>query len=77
MKVKLRLDPVVAEQARRDVAEGRAGSIDEWLNDAARAKVRTDELTGLLADLFEHTGGPLTAHEITAAREQLTPTENL
>lgn len=70
-KVTVSLDPVVAERARRDVAEGRAKSVSAWLNDAGRARVEDEEVAEVLAELFDETGGPLTAEELARARERL------
>jgi hypothetical protein len=70
-KVTVSLDPVVAEQARRDVAEGRAKSLSAWLNDAGRARVEGEDLAHVLADLFEATGGPVTEDELARARQRL------
>jgi hypothetical protein len=39
-KVTVSLDPVVAERARRDVADGKAKSLIAWLSDAGRAPGR-------------------------------------
>jgi hypothetical protein len=70
-KVTVSLDPAVAERARRDVAEGRAKSLSAWLNDAGRARVEGEDLAGVLAELFDETGGPLTDQELARARQRL------
>jgi hypothetical protein len=70
-KVTVSLDPVVAERARRDVAEGRAKSLSAWLNDAGLAQLETEELSAVLAELFDETGGPPTEDELARARERL------
>jgi hypothetical protein len=70
-KVTVSLDPAVAEQARRDVAEGKAKSLSAWLNDAGRARVEGEEVAEVLADLFEATGGPVTEDELARARQRL------
>jgi len=70
-KVTVSLDPAVAERARRDVAEGKAKSLSAWLNDAGRARVEGDDLAGVLAELFDETGGPLTDTELARARQRL------
>jgi hypothetical protein len=70
-KVTVSLDPVVAERARRDVAQGKAKSVSAWLNDAGRARVESDDLAGVLAELFDETGGPLTEQELARARQRL------
>lgn len=74
-KVTVSLDPQVADRARRDVAEGRAKSVSAWLNDAARARVEQDELSAILAEIFDETGGPLTAEELADARLRLSTAE--
>lgn len=70
-KLTVSLDPIVAERARRDVAEGRAKSISAWLNEAARARLEDQDLAAVLADLLEESGGPPTATELAHARERL------
>ncbi len=70
-KVTVSLDPVVAERARRDVAQGTAKSVSAWLNDAARARIESEDLAVVLAELFEDTGGPLTEQELARARQRL------
>jgi len=74
-KVTVSLDPAVAEQARRDVAEGKAKSVSAWLNDAGRARVDRESLAAVLADLFEDTGGPATDQELDRARAHLARAE--
>lgn len=70
-KVTVSLDPVVAERARQDVAEGRAKSLSAWLNDAGRARVEGEDLAVVLAELFDDTGGPLSEQELARARQRL------
>jgi hypothetical protein len=70
-KVTVSLDPVVAERARRDVAEGKAKSLSAWLNDAGRARVEGEDLAVVLAEIFRDTGGPPTDAELTRARQRL------
>ncbi len=74
-KVTVSLDPAVVERARRDVAEGRATSVSAWLSEAGRARAEEDELAGVLAELFEQTGGPVTADELAQARRRLAQAE--
>ena len=71
VRVTMRLDVALAEQALQDIAAHRSESLNEWLNEAARAKVRADALTMLITDLLENTGGPLSEHEVNLAREHL------
>jgi uncharacterized iron-regulated protein len=70
-KVTVTLDPVIAERARRDVADGKAKSVSAWLNDAARERIEDEDLATVLSDLFEATGGSLTAQELASARQRL------
>jgi hypothetical protein len=74
-KVTVSLDPVVAARARQDVAEGKAKSVSAWLNDAGRARVESEELAAVLAELFDSTGGPLTERELEQARARLAMAE--
>jgi hypothetical protein len=70
-KVTVSLDPVVADRAREDVAEGRAKSVSAWLNEAGRARMEGEDLAVVLAELFDDTGGPLTDEELSRARQRL------
>lgn len=70
-KVTVSLDSAVAERARRDVADGRAKSLSAWLNDAARDRMEYEDLAAVLTELFDATGGPLTAQELARARQRL------
>ncbi len=70
-KVSISLDPVVAERAREDVAAGRAKSLSAWLNEAGRARVEREDLSSVLAEIFDSTGGPLSKQELTSARSRL------
>ena len=75
-KVSISLDPVVAERARADIAAGRAKSLSAWLNDAARVRLEREELSDVLAAIFEGTGGPLTPQELATARKRLAEAES-
>jgi len=70
-KVTVSLDPVVADRARRDVADGRAKSVSAWLNDAGRARVEGEDLAAVLAEIFDETGGPPSEEELDRARQRL------
>jgi Arc/MetJ-type ribon-helix-helix transcriptional regulator len=74
-KVSVSLDPEVAKRARQDVAEGKARSVSAWLNEAARARLQSDDLASVLAELLQETGGPLTEQELAAARARLAKAE--
>ncbi len=74
-KVTVSLDPLVAERARQDVAQGRAKSISAGPNDAGRGRVESEDIADVLAQVFEETGGPLTEHEIVLARQRLASAE--
>jgi hypothetical protein len=70
-KVSISLDPVVAERARADIAEGRAKSLSAWLNEAGRARAEADDLASVLAEIFQATGGELSEQELDFARRRL------
>lgn len=70
-KVSVSLDPVVAERAREDIAAGKAKSLSAWLNDAGRARVERDDLSSVLTEIFDATGGAPSEHELRSARAQL------
>jgi hypothetical protein len=69
-EVTVSLDPAVAERARRDVAEGKAKSLSAWLTEAGRARGEGEDLAGVLAELFDETGGPPTEQELARARQR-------
>ncbi|HEY1565875.1 MAG TPA: hypothetical protein VGF68_02610 [Solirubrobacteraceae bacterium] len=70
-KVSVSLDPVVVERAREDIAAGKANSLSAWLNEAGRARVERDDLSNVLAEIFDASGGPLSEQELTNARARL------
>ena len=70
-KVSVSLDPVVAERAREDIAAGKAKSLSAWLNEAGRARVERDDLSVVLAEIFDASGGPLSEQELASARTRL------
>jgi hypothetical protein len=70
-EVSISLDPVVAERARDDIAAGKAKSLSAWLDEAGRARVERDDLSSVLAEIFEATGGPLSERELSSARARL------
>jgi hypothetical protein len=70
-KVSISLDPAVAERAREDVAAGRAKSLSAWLNEAGRARVEREDLSSVLAEIFDASGGPLSEQELITARARL------
>jgi hypothetical protein len=76
-KVTVSLDPALAERARRDVAEGRAKSLSAWLNEAGQAPIEGEDLSGVLAELFDQTGGPVTEEELARARTRSALAEQL
>lgn len=75
VKVTVSLDPAIMDRARADVAEGKARSVSAWLNEAARARVESDDLADVLAELFGETGGPLTEQELVRARQRIASAE--
>jgi len=70
-KVTVSLDPVVADRARQDVADGKAKSVSAWLNDAGWARVEGEDLAAVLAEIFDETGGPPSEEELDRARQRL------
>jgi hypothetical protein len=58
IKVTVSLDPVVAERARRDVAEGKAKSLSACLTEAGRARVDGKDLAIVPANTFASTASP-------------------
>lgn len=70
-KLTVSLDPEVVAMAREAVAQGRARSVSSFLNEAGRARAERETLGDVLADIFEATGGPLSAAERARARDLL------
>ena len=74
-KFTVSLDPDVVDRAKLEVAEGRAESLSAWMNAAAQARLDSEEVAAVLADLFDATGGPVTDVELAEARERLAAVE--
>lgn len=70
-KITVSLDPEVVAMAHEAVAEGRARSVSNFLNDAGRARGERETLADVLADIFASTGGPLTDAERADAQARL------
>jgi hypothetical protein len=45
--------------------------LSAWLNEAGRARVERDDLSDVLAEIFDASGGPLSEQELTNARARL------
>jgi hypothetical protein len=70
-KIAISLPGVLAEQARRAVALGRADSVSAYVATALEHQAVLDDLRGLLGEMLAETGGPLTAAERRAADREL------
>lgn len=70
-KIAVSLPRQVAERARRAVRRGDAASMSAYVASALEEKLKTDELSSLLATMLEESGGPLTAAERRAADRAL------
>ena len=70
-KIAVSLPDGLAERARRAVRQGRAASVSAYVASALAEKLKLDELSALLAEMLEETGGPLTAQESRAADRAL------
>lgn len=70
-KIAVSLPKHIAEGARRAVRKGRAKSVSAYVADALEEKVKLDDLSGLLDEMLEESGGPLTAAERRAADREL------
>jgi Arc/MetJ-type ribon-helix-helix transcriptional regulator len=62
-KIAISLPTAIAERTRRAVRSGRATSMSAYVVQALEEKVKLDELSALLAEMLEETGGPLTSAE--------------
>jgi Arc/MetJ-type ribon-helix-helix transcriptional regulator len=70
-KIAISLPKSVAERTRKAVGQGRAASVSAYIVQALEEKVKLDELSTLLAEMLEESGGPLTQAEERAADRAL------
>jgi Arc/MetJ-type ribon-helix-helix transcriptional regulator len=70
-KIAISLPRNVAERTRRAVSQGHAASVSAYIVKALEEKVKLDELSALLAEMLEESGGPLTKAEERAADRAL------
>jgi|688.fasta_scaffold525412_2 hypothetical protein len=62
-KIAVSLPGGLAEGARRAVRQGRAASVSAYVASALAEKIKLDDLAGLLEQMLEESGGPMTAQE--------------
>ena len=70
-KIAISLPKGIAERTRNAVRRGHAASVSAYVVKALEEKVKLDELSTLLAEMLEESGGPLTAGEVRAADRAL------
>lgn len=70
-KIAVSLPDGLAEDARRAVRQGRARSVSAYVASALAEKIKLDDLSALLVEMLEETGGPLTPRERRAADRAL------
>jgi hypothetical protein len=70
-KIAISLPKGIAERTRNAVRRGHAPSVSAYVVKALEEQVKLDELSTLLADMLEDSGGPLTAAEARAADRAL------
>jgi Arc/MetJ-type ribon-helix-helix transcriptional regulator len=70
-KIAVSLPTEVADRARRAVKRGSAASLSGYVASALEEKLKMDDLSSLLAEMLEESGGPLTAAERRAADRAL------
>lgn len=70
-KIAISLPRKVAERTRGAVRRGHAASVSAYDVAALEVKVKMDDLSALLAEMLEESGGPLTAGERKAADHAL------
>lgn len=71
VKIAISLPLQVADRARRAVQRGRAASVSAYIASALDEKAKLDELSALLCEMLDESGGPLTAAERRAADRAL------
>lgn len=70
-RVTLTLDPQLLEAASAAVAEGRASSVSQWVNDAVAAQVESERRLRALDEAiraYESEFGEITAQDVAAQR---------
>lgn len=70
-KIAVSLPKLVADRARRAVRGGGAASMSAYVADALEEKLKMDDLSTLLGEMLEESGGPLTDAERRAADRAL------
>jgi Arc/MetJ-type ribon-helix-helix transcriptional regulator len=70
-KIAVSLPKQVAERARRAIKRGSAASMSAYVSTALEEKIKMDDLSTLLAEMLEESGGALTAAERRAADRAL------
>lgn len=70
-KIAVSLPKQVADRARKAVRRGDAASMSAYVASALEEKLMTDDLSTLLGEMLEESGGPLTAAERRAADRAL------
>ncbi|HET7544340.1 MAG TPA: hypothetical protein VFK05_30930 [Polyangiaceae bacterium] len=71
VKIAISLPAPLAERARRAVRKGQAASVSAYVASALEEKTKLAELSTLLAEMLEESGGPLTARERRVADRAL------
>lgn len=75
-KIAVSLPPRLVKAARAAVRRGRAPNVSAYVADALADKVMLDDLSALLTEMLEETGGPLTKAERRAADRILRGSKN-
>lgn len=70
-KIAISLPPSIADRARRAVQRGRAASVSAYVAAALEEKVKMDDLSALLSEMLEESGGPLSKAEQRTADRSL------
>ncbi len=70
-KIAVSLPRQVADRARRAVRRGGAASMSAYVSSALEEKLKLDDLSTLLGEMLEESGGPLTPAERRAADRAL------
>lgn len=70
-KIAVSLPEALVDRARGAVRSGRAASVSAYVAAALEEKAKLDDLSTLLEEMLEESGGPLTAAERRAADREL------
>jgi Arc/MetJ-type ribon-helix-helix transcriptional regulator len=70
-KIAVTVPRALLANARRAVKQGRAASVSAYVSEALEEKAKIDDLKGMLDEMLDESGGPMTAAEQREADRML------